>query len=86
MFRDLEKNLGLRVKVLNDYTNDNAEGLHNPLTDLALFEKTMKSTFDTYQNEHRKVINEIRHREFTTFDKVKRANQRTYREDEVTPY
>lgn len=44
MFKDFEKHLGLKVKVLNEYEDKNDEGLNDPLLDLDIYEKVMKNT------------------------------------------
>lgn len=37
MFRDFEKNLGLKLKVLNEYENPDDEANNNPIMDLDIF-------------------------------------------------
>jgi hypothetical protein len=34
MFHDFEKNLGLKIKALNEYDNDDDQALNNPNMDL----------------------------------------------------
>lgn len=86
MFRDFEKHLGLRVKVLNEYQDENDEGLSNPIHDLSLFEQRFKNTCKKLQEDRHKIVNDFRHREFLTFKKIKESKQKKYGPDEETPY
>ena len=49
MFTDFEKNLGLKIKALNEYDDDKDEALNDPNLDHQIFEKVFRNT---YSNIH----------------------------------
>lgn len=81
MFRDFEKNLGLKLKVLNEYENPDDEATNNPILDLDIYEKVMHNSFMYLQNKHSEVVSEIRNKQIDTVFKVRQSQQRFYDTD-----
>ena len=86
MFSEFEKNLGLQVKPLNTYEDENDEALHNPDQDHKIFEHVFKNTYSDIQSKHRKVLNSLRTTEFGTFQKLNNTKQEVFTAGEETPY
>lgn len=64
MFHDFEKNLGLKIKALNEYEDDKDQALNDPMVDLLIFDKVFKNTYDKIKTQHKDVVDKLRTKEF----------------------
>jgi hypothetical protein len=70
MFRDFEKNLGMKLKVMNEYEDKNDEGLNNPMLDLDIYQKRLQDTMKNIQKKHVDIVYSIRDKESETVSRV----------------
>ena len=70
MFNDIEKNFGLRVKVLNEYNDPNDEAKLDPQKDVEIFQEVIKHTYGEIRKTQRDTIGDVRLREHDTFYRI----------------
>lgn len=73
MFRDFEKNLGMKLKVMNEYEDKNDEGLNNPMLDLDIYQKRLQDTMKNIQKKHVDIVYSIRDKESETVSRVSQS-------------
>lgn len=73
MFSDFEKNIGLKIKMLNEYDDPENPALHDPNLDLQVFDKVIKNTYEDLKTKHRKIVDKVKDEEYETFDKIKES-------------
>lgn len=86
MFHDFEKNLGLKIKALIEYDDDKDQALNDPMVDLLIFDKVFKNTYNKIKEQHKGVVDKLRTKEFSTFEKLRSENRKYYTEHEVRPH
>jgi len=87
MINQAEKAMGLRVKPLVDYEDEEEEAKADPAKDLEIFEMVVQHTYGELKKRHRGVVDSLRADEFETFSRVtaSRASARPSREADA-PY
>lgn len=86
MINDFERNVGLKLKTLNEYEDENDQAINNPQEDAAIFKHVIKDTYGSLRRAHRDIVDSVRTREFDTFSRVSASRASTRPERGAAAY